>query len=233
VSEHTPEHERWLEELVLGAEGLDEGEIQMRREALESCGSCRVEWFELQGLLQDLTAVGTESRAVIAAAGRIDTPEGDRIVAASLRERLAAAGPGGRRGSLLPWVGLAAAGLLAALLLLREHATPGGGASPEDSILMGETLDARLTPHGPTESWDVPFTWTLEGDSYRVTVYGLLADGGQERLAESGKVYDRRWTWRNDETALWPQRIRWEVEVFDVNGLSGEPCVTEAWLSSR
>ena len=158
-----------------------------------------------------------------------------------------------RRSSASRVVGALLAASLLALVGWRLFTTdaPRSPGSPDASDPLGGsgepfllgTEAGGLAPVGAGASFREPFRWQLPLEGWFVVhVFPALEGSGAAPgdgagtqddatapLATSPRIEAQEWTWPEDATRAWPDRIRWEVRSYDAFGVVVE--TAEAYAS--
>lgn len=206
MNEHG-EHRRRLRAILVSG---NDARGAFEASELSRCVECREVVEDHVRLLSDLEDLGSEERAMLGAASRIEAPPGR--AEAALRAHVLAQVTGAPPRAAAPvsrrWLAVAAGALVIALAL-RSFGTRTRGEEP-GGVLGDETR--LLHPVGPVESY-APFRWNVvppEGG------YFVLRVEGEGFALESERVYGREWTPR--EPPEWPVKIRWTLEVHRASG---------------
>lgn len=215
-------HDDLLREILVGDRREDDPEVQA---VLSTCKICRerlAEMRELTGHLDEMAALGPE--IVAEATHERDAPGADRVE--NVLRRVAAESPHQpprrpRRFFALPLVGGAAALLVLSFLMWGRFP---GGSSPTgpggvDTILGTEVVVA-LHPKATVSQFD-RFEWQAElekGSWVEVLIYRESAPPEETPLARSGEISESPWKPTTTESERWPDRIEWEIKVYDVLG---------------
>lgn len=196
-----------LGRVLAGDVGEDAPEV---RSLLDGMAEAR-EWLERSRAIEvRLSAAGEEARADIREALAMRGAPGESAV-----ERVVQGGaapePRGMSGGWLRW---AAAALVIAALGIATWMY--GGEESEPPRLLGDAVELEA-PAGEVDAYGT-FRWSWErpvGGYEIVVVYD--AESGDE-LARSGEREDGEWTPGAERASSWPERIEWEVRVFDATG---------------
>jgi hypothetical protein len=207
---HSADHDALLTRLVVGELAPDAPEA---RAVLETCPSCRDQWAQLGQLARRLDAAGAEERSVLAEieTQSISPAQEERIRATVLAQR--------RSARRLAWPIAVAAAVLALVGVIAWRQWR-GNERIEERYLGSQNfsgLELRTAADGA-----VSFVWSYTGlppeGSYTLRVWDDSATGSQPTVFDH--LPDPPWTPTPEQRAKLPQRMRWEVEVFDATGQS-------------
>ncbi len=174
---------------------------------------------EARRLARTLENAGEFERSVIAEADALEAAPGEERVLESVLAAMPEEGMSGPADTSRMrhfWVAAAAAFVIGFFFLRSDD--EGGG------LRSGETLGNRaelLEPSGTVQAYrDFRWSFALEaGGWYRVVVHDAETD---TVVARSPSLTEA--VWEPDDTASWPDRIRWEVQPFDgTGGAIGSP----------
>ena len=197
----------------------DDPREALARSGNAECATCQTlleEWMTIDGRL---TSVGQHARETLAAADAIQGAPGEQLVDELLRPRL----EGARRGPARRWALAGLAATLAVFLLLVVRRDP--PASPDRALgSRGWSLTAPVQGEGYGR-----FSWTGPEDHagwFEVRVY----DGGPAGalLSQREDLDEREWRPAATLTASWPDRVRWQVLIYDASGLLSDALTGEA-----
>lgn len=212
------------------------GELDPRsdsvRELLDRCPGCREELREMLQITKTLDRAGTlEKKRLSSSLGDPANPVDRAWVETTLRSKGLLPKPRPEPASRLRRLLLSRRGtLIAAALLLvsiwiiqpfpRESNSPAiepnpASPFPGSAPLLGGDLQL-LDPVGEVSEWG-RFRWSQDlpkGGWFVITVYE--AEGNSPRILAGPETrIEGEWQPTSEETAAWPNSIRWEVQAFD------------------
>lgn len=200
---------------------------------LAACQACRERLDEIMDTRNLMNAVGRQVRREVESELPDDEVVGDELVERVLGPRAAPDTPAGPRAIARPLRFLAAGLAAAAVLVLgvylanRPPSTPAGILGTEGGIELGQ-------PIGAVAAWD-RFTWSgaVPANGWaRIVVSGTAPDGTRRELARSSELESSSWSPRAGESDDWPERITWELRIYDASGEQVDSLSAESWLQS-
>lgn len=230
---HAPEHEHLLQAALAGDVPVDDARFQQR---LRDCGECRGRYRELSVVRELLDHAGQDERETLAAIELARPVPGSELVAPFVRralaERSARVRPTWTRRSLA-WVASAAAGLVAVGWLVRWLLPEDGG--DQRGILLGDTHEHGMSPRGPVREY-TPLEWKLplpKGGYYQLRIWDGGSDESLDPFVTMPRLEEPRWFAPPQVARTWPDKIRWEVRVYDATGVLQDSELASAERSPR
>jgi hypothetical protein len=224
---HNDRHEELLEQLLTEARDPRGGLASSEFAGCAECAQIVEEWMSTES---ELVRTAQNVREALTAA-RGEEPSDGGVVERVLGTRLAEANTP-RRG---PWR-LLAGGLSAAAALILAVLWIGGsdpGPEPNGNGPLGSGRWELVEPIGEVEAY-TRFSWKgpeLPGGWFELSVLGPEPES--HSIKESGEIEALFWVPLPDETATWPETIRWELRVFNASGIEDDRLSGEASRSSR
>ena len=185
---------------------------------------------ELQQFALEMAELGVEQREVMDGAAALEAAPGqervDAEIAAFFEERRASPS---RRSRWIPFLAAAAAVLLVLLPFL------GGAFDSEDPalVMLGDSERTSLSPSGAVSdfgafAWDTP----LPADStFKVLVFGEDQEPWDIPFFESERLDEPSLELTPEVERTLPDRIRWELRIYDATGGHTSPASAVAWRS--
>ncbi len=215
---HRPEHVEWMEALVVGDAGARAAEV---REELAACPQCSGELATLDDLLGDLDRAGAFERAVLRDANSEGSSQAEPWN--SKPSDPATTAPAAHARPRLPLRALALAAAAVLLFIGFDSRRTADEAVP---VYLSAEPVPGMEPSGSVESFPSTFRWDLElpiGGWFDVQVFRSDTDGlgPTAPLASASFLKTNEWTWTDIDTDKLPNRLRWEVQVYDATGFPG------------
>jgi len=230
--QHHDTHEDRLLDLVASTE---DPSAAFQASELSACATCGELLEGYAHLSRALERSGRQERKSAQLAEGVRDAPGEELVERVLRPRLEnppePASPG-ERPPKVPWLSVLGAVVAAALLvqffLYDPFSTPKESYGAQTS---GGDQELEITyPIGEVATW-TGFSWEGElppGSSFYVRVADL--DGGL--LSETKALQATTWIPEADQTATWPDHIRWDARIMDASGIQLSRAWGRAWLAS-
>jgi len=217
-AEHTPEHEALLVAALADERVEHAGEWVAR---LAQCDECRRRFEKLCAVRDLLDDAGREERETLAALDWNQSVPGTDTVAPFVRalaqkrkQQLRST----RTRRVVLWTASAAAGVLVVGWIARLLSPPNRDGARD--TLLGAQNNASCSPKGPVVeygqfNWELPLP--LQG-AFELSIWDDRADAPLEPLFPPLKLYEPKWTPTPEQTRALPDKIRWEVHVYDASG---------------
>jgi len=201
------EHLARLEEVLYAGDG--DARERFEASGLAACAQCRAALEEHAVLAGDLAALSADERAGLRAAEALEA-EPARAEEAFRAHVLADLGQDpsdhtGRRGLLVAILAAAAVLVVMAFDLFRPSSDEDGDRVLGDPALL-------VHPVGTVDAF-APFRWEVE---LPANGWFVLHVSGEDLELESPRLYGKEWT--PPEGPVWPQKIRWTLEVYRGTG---------------
>jgi hypothetical protein len=215
---HTPEHEALLVAALADERVEHAGEWVAR---LAQCEECRQRFEKLCAVRDLLDDAGREERDTLASLDLNQSVPGSdtvepfvRALAQKRKRQLRSAHT--RRVAL--WAASAAAGVLFVGWVVRLLAPPSPVGA--NDTLLGAHKKASCSPDSPVVEYG-EFKWDLplppQGE-FELVIWDDRPDAPLDAVFRKPKLDTNSWTLSPAEARALPDKIRWEVHVFDATG---------------
>jgi hypothetical protein len=224
---HAREHELMLEAALAG--DIESSDARLL-ERLHSCEECHTRYQELIAVRALLDDAGRDERDTLAAINYDrEVPGSDRVapfVRAMVAQRQARRTSWNRR--TLAWAASAAAGIVAVGWLVRWLMPRAEGPN---EVMLGASQGDEMTPNKAVREYE-QLRWSLSvppGGHCELRIWDVTHAGAPQLLVTKTALHASQWPDPPESTTSWPDKIRWEVRVFDATGTQiGAPHVANA-----
>jgi hypothetical protein len=215
---HTPEHETMLV-AALADEGVEGAGAWSAR--LSQCAQCQQLFEKLSAVRELLEDAGREERETLAELDWNQSVPGSDAVAPLVRalaqkRKLQLRAVRTRR--VVMWAASAAAGVLVVGWIARLLAPPARDGARD--TLLGAQTKSSCKPSGPVVEYG-EFEWDLalppQGE-FELIIWDDRPDAAIEAVFRKSKLHTPAWKLTPEEARALPDKIRWEVRVYDASG---------------
>lgn len=206
---HDQSHDDRLIDALANDRGRDDPLVRAWTAECDECRRRVEAWGEVSQLL-DETALD-ERQTLAAIDWRADAP-GKELIGDLVRRELAPRRAWWRR----PQVAAAAAAVLVGAWALRFLLRSEEPSEQREQMLGGQD-DVQRVPSGSGQDF-TRFSWNGRhpaGARFELRVWGDTDASRTQVLAELPRLYAPQYTFPPEATQSWPERIRWEVDVYD------------------